>query len=144
MEEPAPALAITPAAKAAAALAHLEETASALDTELAKKNTTGLAILCVEGATTVLIIVLAYDNDQASLACTTQAETSVFAIILSVEEPDTRISIVSAQAPATELAIALSEQPASAAAIAPAAEAAPALGIVLVNVTIAVLSLTLF
>jgi hypothetical protein len=65
----------------------------------------------------------------------------VFAITLSVEEPDTRISIVSAEAPATVLAIAPSEEPASATAITPVAEAAPALGIVLVNVTIAVLSL---
>ncbi len=93
----------------------------------------------------MLIIALAEDDDQASaLACTSQAETSVFAITLSVEEPDARISIVSAEAPATALAIALSEEPASATAITPVAEAAPALGIVLVNVTIAVLSLVLF
>ena len=144
MEETAPALAITLAAEAAAALAHLEESASALNTALAKKNTTGLAILRVNRAATVLITALAEDDDQASvLACTTQAETSVFAITLSAQEPDTRISIVSAEAPATALAIALSEEPASATAITPVAEAAPALGVVLVNVTIVVLSLIL-
>jgi hypothetical protein len=91
-------------------------------------------------AATVLIIALAEDNDQASaLTCTTQADTSaVFAINLWVKEPDTRISIASAEAPATALAIALSEEPTSATTIAPVAEAAPALGIVLVNMTITV------
>ncbi len=139
-EETAPALAITLAAEAAAALAHLEVSAPALNTALAKKKNTGLAILRVERAATVLIIALAEDNDKASaLAFTTQAETSVFAITLLVEEPDTRISIVSAEAPATALAIALSEEPAT--AIMPVAEGAPALDIVLVNVTIAVLFL---
>jgi hypothetical protein len=88
MEETAPALAIPPAAEAA----QLEETVSALGTALAKKNSPELSIASVrvEEAATLLIIALAEVDAQASaLACTTPAETSVFAITFSMEEPDT-------------------------------------------------------